>query len=139
MYYNSNKNKIDNISISLLLYLIPIFIYFYKTEIIFSTLGLCCTWSSYLYHITNEQSKLYLYIDMFFAITTLNYLLFDLLFITTIYIKLYFLVLVLLSFCCYIKGSGRNKTINRSVEYEKYHLLWHILLFILSLSHSYFK
>jgi hypothetical protein len=141
MYYKKEKNnkKIDKISLSLLLYIIPINIYFYNGDFIFSILGICCTFSSYLYHITYEQSFLYLYMDMFFATFTLNYLIFNIITVFNFYTQIYFFILLFLSLVCYLKGTGRKETLYRSNEYEKYHLYWHILLFILSLSHSLLK
>ncbi len=132
------RSKIDLISLSSILYILPILIYFFKNNFIFYVLGICCTLFSYLYHITYEQIKVYLYLDMFFSCITLFYLILDIIYITFInfYLFLYYMILINISIYFYYKGCGRNLSIERTSDYDRYHLYWHISLFILSTSHS---
>jgi hypothetical protein len=142
MYYQNecNKKQIDKISLTTILYFIPIYIYLIKSQHILCMLGICCTCFSYLYHITYEQVKLYLYFDMFFSIITMIHLHISMIpyYLTNIYFVLYFYILNFIAISFYLKGCGRNKSFLRNSDYNKYHLYWHLCIFIISLSHSIF-
>jgi len=133
-------NHIDHISLSTILYIIPIYIYYIKGYYLLFILGFFSTITSFLYHITYEQSILYLYLDTFCAYSSFVTLSYDILFFTSNIIEFY-TYMSILSFACisYFLATGRNKTIERSKYYNIFHFIWHILLFILTLSHSYLK
>jgi hypothetical protein len=133
-------NRIDHISLSVILYIVPIYIYFIKQYYLLSILGGISTVTSFLYHITYEQSILYLYLDALSAYSSFIVLFYDILFFTSNIIEFY-MYMSILSFACisYLLGTGRNKTIERSNYYNIFHFMWHILIFILTLSHSYLK
>ena len=140
---NINKlkyNKIDHISLSVVLYIVPIYIYYIKQYYLLSISGFFSTITSFLYHITYEQSSLYLYLDALSAYFSFIVLFYDILFFTSNIIEFY-IYMSILSFACisYLLGTGRNKTIERSNYYNIFHFMWHILIFILTLSHSYLK
>ncbi len=142
---NNNNNKlthkyVDHISLSVLLYIIPLCIYNIKQCYLLFTLGFFSAVTSFLYHITYEQSVCYLYLDMTFAYASSITLLYDILIYTTNVIEFYsYLSLLTMACVCYILGSGRNEKVERSNYYNIFHFIWHILIFILTLSHSYFK
>ena len=141
---NSNKkliyHHIDHISLSVLLYSIPLYIYYIKKYYLLFTLGFFSSATSFLYHITYEQSVLYLYLDATCAYSSFIILFYDILSYTTNIIEFY-MYMSILSFACisYLLGTGRNENIERTKYYNIFHFIWHILIFILSLSHSYLK
>ena len=145
MIYNntnssSKKYNIDIISLSTVLYIIPIFIYYVKCYYTLAYLGVFSSSTSFMYHITYEQSLFYLYLDMFFAVISFLYLLFDIFLYTTSFLEYYwYTVLISCSCICYLCGTGRKETVNRELKYTIFHTSWHLLLFILTTSHAYLK
>ncbi len=133
-------NHIDHISLSVLLYGIPLYIYYIKQYYLLFILGFFSTVTSFLYHITYEQSTLYLYLDSICAYSSFITLFYDILFYTTNIIEFY-MYMSIISFACisYLLGTGRPENIERTKYYNIFHFIWHILIFILSLSHSYLK
>jgi len=141
LYKNTKQNiDIDFISLSVVLYIIPIFFYYVKGFYIFAYLGIFSSLTSFLYHITYEQSKLYLYLDMLFAIISFIYLVYDIILYTNSILEYYwYIILLLFSITSYLCGTGRQKELNRHIKYIIFHTSWHLLIFILSISHAYLK
>jgi hypothetical protein len=117
------KSNYDLVTLSLLLNIVPFYLFYYNGDIIQSTLIILSSNSSYLYHITYESSQVFLYLDMFFAtLCGIN-------FVVRIYYSNYQLLytyMLLQSLYFYYLGTGRNKEIERTYEYKLYHTLWHI-------------
>jgi hypothetical protein len=131
---------IDHISLSVILYIIPLYLYYIKQYYLLFILGFFSSIASFLYHITYEQSTFYLYLDMTFSYISSFLLLYDILFYTFDLIEFYtYITLLTLACISYILGIGRDKSIERTQYYNIFHFIWHFLIFILTFSHSYFK
>ena len=117
------KSNYDLVTLSLLLNIFPYYLFYLNGDIIQSTLILLSSESAFLYHITYESLKLFLYLDMFFSsLCCAN-------FIVKIYYSNYQLLytgMILQSFYFYYLGTGRNKDIDRTQQYKIFHTLWHI-------------
>ena len=128
---------VDYISLSCVLYTLPIYIYFLKECYILGLLGTLNSLFSFLYHITYEQIEFYLRLDQLFSICTLTYFLHDITFYTTNQTEYcIYIFLLILSILFYSLGTGRHQTVYRSDNYSTYHLLWHLSIFVLSTIHA---
>jgi hypothetical protein len=131
---NTNKWYTDLITLSCILYIVPIYLYFIRGVYYLFICALFNTYSSFMYHYHYEQHIGWLYTDMMFTIISFNVLLFDII----MYSEYQYLALVIVSFIFYYYGSGRKESYKRSDNYELFHLGWHLLIFILTTIHSYY-
>ena len=123
-------NYVDHISLSVILYIIPLYIYYIKQFYLLFILGFFGSISSFLYHITYEQSLFYLYLDMSFSYLSFIILFYDILFYTYNLIEFYSYIIILTLACIsYILGMGRKNNLERSNYYNIYHFIWHILIY----------
>jgi len=143
MIYNNNTSNITNnnykwytdlITLSCFLYIIPVYLYFIHGVYYLFICGLFNSISSFMYHYHYEQDIKWLYIDMIFTILSSIILLGDIIF----YSEYEYLMLMTISIIFYYYASGRKESINRSDNYQIFHLGWHLVIFMLTTLHSYY-
>jgi len=122
------RKQCDIVTLSIILNIIPIFLFYNSGLYLLYVLTSLSTLFSFLYHVTYESSKLFLYLDMSTTIICFGVFIKCILFNKYNYFYISFLTL---SLCMFYLGSGRNKTQSRTCEYTMYHTIWHIMICIL--------
>ncbi len=117
------RNQIDIVTLSLLVNVLPIYIFIYRNDYTQATLCILSTEFSFLYHVTNESSKLFLYFDALFAtLCCINFMIN----VYYSYYIWYYTNMIVCSFFFYYMATGRDKDDKRTKKYIIYHTLWHI-------------
>ncbi len=122
------RKQCDIVTLSVILNIIPIFLFYNSGLYLLYVLTSLSTLFSFLYHVTYESSKLFLYLDMSTTIICFG------VFIKCILLNKYnyfYISFLTLSLYMFYLGSGRNKTQSRTCEYTMYHTIWHIMICIL--------
>jgi hypothetical protein len=123
MLSNKLNKNIDFVSLSLLLNIIPICIFSYRNDNLQCILCLLSTQFSFLYHITYESSKFFLYLDTSTSIICIGNFIIK---IYYSYYKYYYILMISISLYFYYLGTGRQKDYERSKQYIYFHTLWHL-------------
>ncbi len=130
------RKQLDIVTLSLLLNVFPIYIFIYRNDYRQSILFILSTEFSFLYHITYESSKLFLYLDAIFAtLCSINFIIN----VMYSYYVWYYSTMIMISLFFYYMAIGRDKDEKRSKKYIIYHTLWHISASFTATSYGLFE